>query len=839
MVAINRHLNTLIKQLLGASIVIAPTITFAETRAQQWLCKAVDGEWQCQQESINSTASLLAPAQGNPQSALNGKNILTGYSQWDWVAEAQLDDPSVCKTGCDGAYVAPPADWQEATQDPDGSPLRADAANSSMAGDTVELTGDVILSQGSRSIKASRAEFNRSTNALLLTDNIEAREPGLLLRAGNASINTETNLGHFDKALFVMHEQNFRGTADVIERSTASTLELKNGSITQCTPDDELWSIKSASILLDTEEGMGTAKHARLNVKDVPVLYIPYFSFPIDDRRKTGFLNPSFGSSNDNGFEVTAPYYFNIAPSFDATLAPHFIEKRGTMIEAELRHLNRFGLWQLAGSHLKDDQFTETPTPNEINDVPPQENRWIANLDHSGNVFGISTRIDYSKVSDEDFFSDLATDSLEVKRTSHLNQQISLGYDLDNWQIELTAQDHQTVDELLTSQYQLMPRFSVERNFTGASFEPDWQVAAEFTDFQHDESIADGGKFITGERTFAEAGFSYPMRWAAGFVIPTAKIRSISYKLDDVTAGGEDSPSATAPLATLDMGLIFERDFKLNDSNYLQTLEPRVYYLYSEFQEQDEAPDFDTRELNFSYSQLFRDNRFSGHDRLSDADQVSIGVTSRFINDSTGQELLTVSLGQIFYFEDRQIQINNANPTQSSSAIASEILYQPSEKLWLSNSLLWDSRENKINEGGLGLHYQTNGNSLYNLGYTYRRLGTTSPVTGRRDLSQIDTSMALALTDRWSLYGRQRYDIDEHSTLDQLAGLQYEDCCWMVRLLYQEGVQQQFRDELTGQLVVENDSAFILEFQLKGLGSLGNKAINLLNESILGYEDLD
>jgi LPS-assembly protein len=846
MAATYRHLKTQTQRMLKTTFAVAPALAFAAAPSyqhKQWDCQPVDDSWQCQQTTVPGSMPQPATMQSQPKALppkVAGSKRGDKYSQWDYVPRKQLTDPSSCPAGCSGAYQAPAADWEDADKAPEEAPLRADAASSSIVGDTVSLSGKVALNQGNRSVKAEKAKFNRQTNQLTLDGQIEAREPSLLLRADNAQLNTDSTLGSFDNALFVIHDSGMRGTAKILQRNTATTLDLKGGSVTQCTPDDESWSIKAASIHLDTAKGEGVAKHARLHINDVPMLYVPWFSFPIDDQRKTGLLSPSFGSSSDNGFELTLPYYLNIADNFDATVAPHYIEKRGTMLEAEFRYLNRWGAWAVSGSDLQDDQYTDTPTASQANDTPPQEHRWIGNLDHQGKLFGITTSIDYNKVSDEDFFDDLSTDSLELKRTTHLNQQATLGYNIANWQAELTAQEYQTVDELLSSQYQQMPRFSVERNFTGTSFALDWQVIGEFTDFEHDESVSRGGSFVTGERNFGELGLSFPMRWAAGFITPTAKLRSINYQLDDISAGEDDSPSATAPLASLDMGLIFERSLQFRDSNYLQTLEPRLYYLYSEYQEQDAAPNFDSRELQFSYSQLFRDSRFSGNDRLADADQMSVGLTSRFINDRSGHELLTLSVGQIFYFEDRQIQLDdNQNLLQSSSAIATEALYQPSEKLWLSNNLLWDRREDKLQEGGLGLHYQSDSNSLYNLSYRYRRLGTTSLTEGSRDLSQLDASMALAINDRWSLFSRYRYDTEDHRSLDQMVGVQYDDCCWMVRLLYQQGVKDQFIDELSNLPVVENDYAFLLEFQLKGLGSLGNKAESLLTESILGYEDLD
>ncbi len=854
MAALTPPLTSLKMRVLSAAIAAAPAFANAESKLyphQQWVCKHNgDASWQCQEKNSapgTYPQPVKAPIKPGRQSHTDSKTnklarnqAATPYNQWDWVPKSQLQDPTQCKTGCDGIYQAPAADWPDADQPPEGSALRASAASSTLVNEVVTLTGDVLISQGNRRIKADVASLNRNSNDAMIEGSIEAREPDLLLRAQRANLNTETGLGHFETATFLQHTNGIRGKAQLIQRSSETTLDMEQGTITQCTPDDEVWAIKASKIHLDNNEGWGSAKHARLKIKGVPVFYTPYMTFPIDKRRKSGFLFPTLGTGNDNGFEMTAPYYLNLAPNYDATIAPRYIEKRGLMTELELRQLSSYGSWVLAGAQLNDELYVETPESGKEEEVPPQENRWIGSLKHSGNLFGLSTNIDYSKVSDKDFFHDLSTDSLELKRTTHLSQRASLGYNSEQWQALLTVQDYQTIDDQLTSQYQFMPRFSVERNSSGDNFETNWLFQAEFTDFQHDDALDKGGTFVTGQRSFAETGLSYPMRWAPGFIVPSAKLRHVSYDLDAVQPGKDDSPSATAPLATLDMGLLFDRALRIGGDNYTQTLEPRLFYFYSEHEEQNHQT-FDTRELNFGFSQLFRDTRFSGNDRLDDANQTSVGITSRFIDDSDGREVLTLSLGQIFYFEDRQVQLGNQNNNDSlsNSNIASEIQYQPYDRLWLSNSLLWDSRQDKLQEGGLGLHYQADNDSLYNLSYRFRRNGANNLSSGVSDLSQADASLALPLNQHWSLYARYRYDAEQHRSLDQMAGIQYEDCCWMLRLLYQQGIEGERRAELTDDIVVERDYAFILEFQLKELGSLGSKAIGLLEENILGYEDLD
>lgn len=851
-------LKRIVSSLLSTALACSTTSVVAQTplkHDEEWGCRAdQQGQWLCQPQPRSGNSyrpNTVTAAQNNSNTIKKSTDTTatktatkttaaSAYNQWDWVPKQQLDDSSSCPTGCEGYYQAPASDWEDSDKDPEFAPLRADADSSNYDGGVIVLSNDVHLTQGNRRFKADKATLNRTNNELTIEGNVELREPNLLVRADSAHFNTDSNTGYFQNALFLNHDSGTRGQAQRIQRSNTNTIDMQQGSITQCTPDDELWLIKASSLHLDQAEGWGSAKHARLNIKDVPVLYIPYMTFPIDERRKSGFLMPTLATSNTNGFEFSAPYYLNLAPNYDATIAPRYIEKRGVMTELELRQMGPYGHWAASGAYLEDDQYTDAPpTPN--NDNPPQEQRWIGAINHTGSVLGLRTTIDYSKVSDSEYFDDLSTDSLDIKRTTHLSQHAALGFRSEAWLANLKVQNYQTVDPLLDDQYQMMPQLNVMRNASGANFRPEWLVNVQLTDFQHRQSFDEGGNFVTGQRAFAEAGASYPMRWAAGFIIPSVKVRNVNYDLDATAPGADTNPSATTPLTTLDMGLIFDRNIKVGNSHFIQTLEPRAYYFYSEYQQQNAHPLFDTQELNFSYSQLFRDTRFTGHDRLDDANQTSFGLTSRFISQHDGHEILSLSLGQTFYFADRKVGLNpgDADNRLSSSLVASEIRYQTRHNLWISNTLLWDSRAEKMQEGGISFQYQTDNASLFNLSYRYNRNGAANLGSGLRNLSQVDGSLVYPINDRWRLFSRLRYDTEENISLDELVGLEYEDCCWSVSVLYQQGVKNQTLDPLSNQIVTARDYAFILEFQLKGLGSLGNKAASLLNENILGYENLE
>lgn len=850
--------RSLLSRLIGVACVVLPAITNADSKLypqQQWVCQpGNNGSWQCQEKpgapGDYPKAPAAAVSTANTSSPSNAETPDSkSLPQWDWVAKEQLADPSICNTGCQGAYVEPEPNWEGAESDPAHAPVIADADSSSMADNTVTLTGNVSISQGNRRIRSNSAKLNRQNGELLVEGDVEVRQPSLLVRAQQSAINIDTGLGQFSNAHFLQHDSGVRGSAETLQRISPTITELNKGSFTQCTPDDETWMFRASEIHLDSDKGWGTAKHARLNIKDVPVFYTPYITFPIDDRRKSGFLFPSMGSSSGGGFEFSSPYYLNLAPNYDATIAPRYITNRGTMAELELRQLSQYGLWQLSGAHLGNDDVlidpdigvisTDRPTTQFPDAVLGQEDRWIAAVKQKGALGPIRTAIDYTEVSDIDYFDDFSNTGLEVKRTTHLSQKGELSYRSRGWASSLTVQDYQTLDEQLNQQYQLMPQLTVTRGNRGAYFSPEWLLSAEFTDFKHKQSIDEGGAFETGQRTFAEAGLSYPMRWAAGFVVPTTKIRTINYDLEEFKANSDSSPAVTAPMATLDMGLIFDRSTQFGNNRYTQTLEPRLFYFYSDYEDQTGNPDFDTSELTFGYSQLYRDTRFSGHDRLDDANQLSIGATTRFIDEDSGREVITASLGQIFYFDDRKVQLAGQPEELSNSYIASEVQYQPRDRLWISNTLLWDSRKDALREGGISLSYQQNTNTLYNLGYRFRRDGASSLTGSRRNLEQADASLVYPLNPSWSLYSRYQYDVDENRALEQTAGLQYEDCCWMVRFLYQEGFDNEYVDELNGAIVVEQDYLFVLEFQLKGLGNIGNKAITILERSILGYEDLE
>lgn len=807
---------------LLASAILVPGMQSALAQPfpyQQWVCAQGPQGWQCKQQAATPGAYPQPPRPPAPPGSSDAAAAPPGNA-WDYVPASALSEAQACKLGpgCRGGYVEPALAETSASDT-----LRASADRTTLRGNAAQLAGDVELQQGNLQLRADSAELDRASQTASLRGHVVLRQPGELVRGEAAVLNTRTQLGHVEDALYLNYTSGARATAKRLNREDEQLLTLDEASFTQCTPDDETWLLSAKRIEIDNANGWGAAKHSVLRVANVPVFYLPYATFPIDDRRMTGLLWPSFANDSQNGLDVAVPFYWNIAPNADATLTPRYIDARGTMLETEVRHLSGWGTWNLSGAYLGDDELTD-------------ENRWLAGVQHSGRIgtYGYSS-VDIARASDGDYFRDLDTTSLEVRRATHLVQQGQVGYADDGWRVELEVLRYQTLNEELDNAYQRMPRLVFERREQGANFRPEWLWLSELTVFDHADAIADGGSFVTGTRAYAEPGVSFPMRSAWGYVVPTAKLRHVAYDLDDALPGQPNNPSTTAPLVSLDSGLIFERDA----GSFVQTLEPRLFYVYSDYAaDQSEQPLFDTSSLSFNYSQLFRDRRFTGYDRLEDFDQATVGLTSRFIDRASGRETFSASLGQIFYFDQRRVSLQTT-PSEaqgwSNSAIAAQLDWRPTRTLWASSNALWESRHDRMQEAGVALHYAPAARSIFNFGYRYRRANPNQNAL-TDDLRQSDLSFALPLGDRFHLVGRWNYDLDEHRSLEELVGIEYDACCWRYRLAFQRAVED---SELNtqGKQELQRDNRVLLEFQLKGLGNIGDRIGSILEESIFGYRD--
>jgi LPS-assembly protein len=742
----------------------------------------------------------------------------------DWTSETDTGETKPRSRRCGGSYLDP-LEGEDTSRDPVDQEIVATAARSELQGDIVRLFGKVEAQQGYRRLRASEAEFNQLTHVVELLGDVELREPGLLLRGATGTFDNNSGEARLTAGQLVLHDEHIRAGADLMRRRSDGNIEFDDGFYSYCPPTRDSWMMHAEDVELKLDEGYGVARDAVIELGGVPVLYTPYLEFPITDERRSGFLWGDIGDDSRGGLDVATPYYFNLAPNYDATLTPRYINERGLLTELELRYLaHSVGFWELAGAWIGGDDEYQRDRPEEDGD------RWLTAVEQKGLFHGRwRTRIDYTKTSDDDYFRDIDTTSLDVRQGTELLQLGRVDYLGDNWLATLKAEDFQSISQdVVREPYATLPSLRIVRTAAPESFTPNLLWESEYADFDHPD-------LVTGKRLYNAIGATYPMEWIWGFVTPTAKYRQINYDLDsEVLFQSEldDAPDVGAPMLSLDAGLFFERQTGWG----LQTLEPRVYYLWSDFEDQTGLPDFDTAALTFSYDQLFRDTRFSGYDRIDDSKQLSVGLTTRLIDPDTGREKLVASIGQIYFLEDREVEVRPSDPlaNESSSPVAAQLALRLADNWDFRSEWLWNTQENELDQTALQFSWQGEDEAVFNLGYSFRR--SRSPFINRGlDTNQVDMSSYIPVSRDWRLFFRSLYDFENKERVNDLVGIEYNSCCWRVRLGYQRFINQrtnQFDPEL-----VEYDNAIYFQFHLKGLGGVGSTLTDVLEDNIRGYRD--
>lgn len=710
-------------------------------------------------------------------------------------AAADEDQWSLCKPRSE---IALPADVIGA-QDNAATVITADEAETPDR-ETVILHGDVHARQTDQYLRADSAIYHRSSDLLRADGNIQYFRQDLAIRGAEAEVSLDRNTGIINEASYDLSSRHARGTASSATIESKDITVLYGVTYTTCDIGDDAWLLRSSTLRLNHENGIGTAKNIRLSFMRVPFFYFPYLSFPIDDRRKTGFLPPSYAHSDDNGTEVSLPFYINIAPQFDATLEPRFISKRGTMIKSEARYLNTIGRGQLGLEYLPDDDIAN-------------RNRNLVNFqDKSRYTSQLSSSISIAHVSDTEYFRDLGN-SLSLSSITHLRQIASLDYLGDIWTSSLRLESYQTIDDTISENrrpYQRLPQILFGTSRLDEDGTLNYNFSGEYVDFRHDTRIS-------GDRIDLMPSINYPLRSPATFVIPAISLRHTQYSLNEDSISGETHISRTVPSFTMDSGIFLERDTRWGITPMIHTLEPRLYYLYSPFRDQADIPLFDTALPDFSYSQLFRDNRFTGSDRIGDADQLTLALTTRFFEKETGKERLRASIGRILYFEDREVSLNNQPEENKTSDLVAESVASILPNLDTRLDARWDEETHEIDKGSIQLQYTPSSHSIFNIAYRYR-----DPT-----MRQSDISFLWPVGRRWNIIGRYNYSLLDHRALETLAGLEYQSCCWRTQIVNRRYVN----DDLG-----ETRKNLYIQFELKGLTSIGNSLESVLEQGILGYE---
>ena len=799
------------------------------------------------------------------------------FSELDWVPRDQLTaaQQAAIAPYCSGDYIEPPRAGRDDNTPFDQLPVYASADSSSFEqrSQTGTLQGDVLLQQGRLQAQANQASFDQNNNLVRLDGDVRLRDQGVLVLGDRAQMQIDSGETRIEQVRYVVHDANARGSAEKLMRRDDAVIVMTDGSYTTCDPGRNTWALHSDDIELDQEKGWGEAKHVVLKVKDVPVFYTPYIYFPLDDRRHTGLLPPSLSNSTDNGTELVTPYYINIAPNYDATLYPRMMSKRGLQMEGEFRYMQPDHEGQLTASFLDDREF--------------DDNRWLYGWEHLGGLQSRwTTEVEYFDISDPFFFQDLNS-SLDARSDTYVNQRGAVTYRGNGWQFQAAVHAYELATITAVTPYERLPQlrldgghwlgdsglkldYRTEYAYFDRDFDRGFLVGEDGVHFDAfgpiwtpDENLV-GLQRATGHRVSLSPRLSYPMQNSWGYFTPAARVQSTYYDLDfderqlrDVTgptdplyfdyAGADTNPSSTIPVASLDAGLYFDRDTSWFGRGLRQTLEPRAFYLYAPHRDQDDQPLFDTNENTFSYNALFRDDRFSGSDRVGDANQLALGVTSRAL-ESNGVERARASFGQILYFDDQRVQLletegqRREENDNSSSAYAAEFMYRVSNAWKLRGDVLWDPQENDNNAGSLLVNYQPEPRKVINAGYRFRNeTNTFNAMTGmfneseNRRIDQSDMSFIWPLNPQWSMIGRWQHDFAGDRTLEAFGGLEYDSCCWKLRFINRYWVDYNEFESVTRD---EGNRGIFLQVVLKGLGSVtGNRVDSLLDEGIPGYRE--
>ena len=683
----------------------------------------------------------------------------------------------------------------------------------------LELDGNVEIIHGPYRASSNEASINSKNNQAELAGDIVLSGPDVTLEGDTATMDMNSNQVSITNARFTNPSTNINGEAREISQPNTETLVIHDGLFSSCPPEDRDWAFASEEITLNKAEGFGNANDTRFLIKDVPVLYIPWFSFPIDDRRKSGFLYPTIGSSNtERGLFFSTPYYFNLAPDYDATVTPTYIHGRGMHTELELRHITASENNFLALGYIPEDKDYK----DELASSGKQDNgeRWgltfKQEFEFESFAKGWHGTINFNDISDNDYLDDVGQ-GLQIDRQDHLDRRAAIFYSKDDWQFSLLLQQYKSInDQILPSEeaYQRLPEININLYQQLGALNLDWQ--SQYVYFYREQDDLTGNDRTYGSRLHHQPRLSLPLHKSWGFLKPSLTLDHTDYALQAYTPV-ENHISRTIPIYELDSGLYFDRPSSFLSKDLRLSLEPRLYYVYSKEKDQDDIPNFDSALPSFYYQRLFTSNRFSGGDRIGDNNRLTLGFTSRWTDKYSGVDRAVFSLGQIYHYDDRNVNLNGeGQSSRSDSQFASELTLRPYSGLELAMTGLWDARSNTTQEGNSRISFHDK---------SYRTVLNFNHRYIRQELEQTDSSFIVPIHNSYSLIGRWRYDLSDHRTIGTLAGVEYGSCCWRIQLL----AQSYLNDDS------EISNGILFRFQLNDVGSFG-KSANSMDTQIPGYK---
>ena len=718
---------------------------------------------------------------------------------------------------------------------PPGSP-DAGQQQAFIAGDQIEgiqegvslITGKVQLDQGDHRINAETMLYDSNTGLASIKKDVNYYTPKLMVMSPIGRYDTDKGTGSFDDAAFLLPQKHGHGTAKLLNSLDSERSQLFGVQYTTCPPGKPDWSLNAPDMSLDTSTNTGEAHDVTIEFLGLPIFWTPYLNFPISDDRKSGFLSGTFSFDVVNGFDIKTPYYINLAPNYDDTLYPRIISKRGVQLGNDFRLLTPLSYDSFYVSYLPHDMLANRDRGQFIINHRAQ-------FTDSLSMNGI-----YNWISDDELFHDLNSD-LPITSSTYLDRSADLEYtdglDLD---IVTSAQDYQIIDpttKRINYPYRRIPRTTFNWGNYDDLTGPEYQVNAELVRFQRAQRLG-------AWRMDIEPSISLPFNSSAAYFNPTLAWRYTNYDLSEQSTTPDAShPSRSMPIFSIDTGLYFDRDA----GDYIQTLEPQLFYLRVPYRNQSALPEFDTSQVRFDFFQLFSNNSFYGADRQADANQLSYALTSRVLDPDTGGEILHLDVGEIRYFSDRRVQLGATctSPkvprgcTPPATGLFSDITADMSINLndeWsITHEQLWNHQTRRTDLGSVLLQYHPAYHQVVNLGYQYQAAAFHGPPSKPVAVKQTDFSFSWPVAGNWSVVGRWNYDIVNHITLEDFVGLEYENCCWDFQILHRHVVTGQ--TVVTGNAFPQYDNVFFFQLSLKGLVTAGRHLDDLVENGILGYQD--
>lgn len=753
-------------------------------------------------------------------------------------------------------------------------------------GDSV-LQNNVRISQPGRLIRADKAIIHRDAKtgkiiSIDLIGNVRVMEHGKFIASKSATFDT-----HHNK--ITMHDVVYRiagihskrtesepfdawGTAQVASRESHHILDLRHASYTTCAPDNPAWHIVAKHIHLDKQKQKGYAKNATLYFRHIPVFWSPYYSFKLNRERKSGFLSPTLGYATKHGFYFTLPYYWNMAPNYDFLFTPEYYSLRGVLMYGKFRYISERSHGHLYASMISHDrQFSQfrTNTLNSFSGVALSNNLspYISDLKNHGSTRGNidfknvaqwntkwSSQLYLRYVTDPYFGSDFESPYLN----QNINQLPSFGqlnYLGDHWQASFLAQTYQTLHllsqflEPAQNQYtrlpevnlygtypQLLSGFNLDLSFQAVNF--DYKSA--YYPFTYQRPI--------GQRVHIRPSISHPFNGAAGYVTPKLSADSTQYFSQLPTTPGvarvTQNINRTLPIFDMDSGLYFDRKLSIGHHSFIQTLEPRFFYLYTPYLNQDAYPNFDTQILPFSFTDLYSLNRFAGFDRLQNANQLSMGLTSRILRQNDSSDFLTAQLGLIDYFDQPHVCLlpGCQNTVEHISPVVGALTFDPNPIWSMTSQVAWDTALHQMNNAQAGVRFRLDNRRIAVVNYVFTHSNQDTPFSTlgfTSNSSLLTLGATWPMTQRWSVFGYNYYNLTSDHPEAEYVGLAYNTCCWALRAVVENTYTG--ATQINGSTVFRNtyNTSYFLELLLIGLGSAGNQsAESLLSGTLPGFEDM-